>query len=149
MPFSLFCYEYLGVHRLSTYQGMFCPVGRIFWDSPHFHGFHRNLPMLHLTMWRLSCDSPVRPTSLLVATQLPFFRRKFRPVNYQARWSTYGMWYAEIDLRSSSLSVSEFAEFLTFLFKRKGTALSTVKGYRASLSAFFKFPFRGSIISYP
>ena len=44
------------------------------------------------------------------------------------------MWYAEIDLRSSSLSVSEFAEFLTFLFKRKGTALSTVKGCRASLS---------------
>ena len=81
--------------------------------------------------------------SSTVATQLPFFRRKFRPVNYQARWSTYGMWYAEIDLRLSSLSVSEF------LFKRKGTALSTVKGYRASLSAFFKFPFRGSIISYP
>ena len=25
------------------------------------------------------------------ATQLPFFRRKFRPVNFQARWSTYGM----------------------------------------------------------
>ena len=65
VPFSLFCYEYLGVHRLSTYQGMSCPVGRIFWDSPHFHGFHRNLPMLHLTMWRLSCDSPVRPASLL------------------------------------------------------------------------------------
>ena len=36
--------------------------------------------------------------SSTVATQLPFFRRKFRPVNYQARWSTYGMWYAEIDL---------------------------------------------------
>ena len=59
------------------------------------------------------------------------------------------MWYAEIGLRSSSLSISEFAEFLTFLFKRKGTALSTVKGYRAMLSAFFKFPFRGSILSYP
>ena len=65
VPFSLFWYEYLGVHRLSTYQGMSCPVGRIFWDSPHFHGFHRNLPMLHLTMWQLSCDSPVRPASLL------------------------------------------------------------------------------------
>ena len=26
--------------------------------------FHRNLPMLHLTMWRLSCDSPVRPAFL-------------------------------------------------------------------------------------
>ena len=87
--------------------------------------------------------------SSTVATQLPFFRRKFRRVNYQARWSTYGMWYTEIGLRSSSLSISEFAEFLTFLFKRKGTALSTVKGYRALMSAVFKFPFRGSILSYP
>ena len=87
--------------------------------------------------------------SSTVATQLPFFRRKFKRVNYQARWSTYGMWYAEIGLRSFSLSISEFAEFLTFLFKRKGTALSTVKGYRAMLSVVFKFPFRGSILSYP
>ena len=49
------------------------------------------------------------------------------------------MWYVEISLRSSSLSISEFAEFLTFLFKRKGTALSTVKGIgpccRRSLSS--------------
>ena len=87
--------------------------------------------------------------SSTVAAQLPFFRRKFRPVNYQAGWNTYGMWYAEIGLRSSSLSISKFAEFLTFLFNRKGTALPTVKGYRALLSAFFKFPFRGSILSYP
>ena len=78
--------------------------------------------------------------SSTVATQLPFFRRKFKSVNYQARWSTYGMWYAEIGFRSSSLSISEFAEFLTFLFKRKGTALSTVKGYRAMLLAVFQFP---------
>ena len=44
---------------------MSCPVGKIFWDSPHFHSFHQNLPMLQLTMWRLSSDSPVRPASLL------------------------------------------------------------------------------------
>ena len=80
-----------------------------------------------------------------VAGQLPFFRRKSTRMNYQARWSTYGMWCAEIGLRSSSLSISEIAEFLTYLFKRKGTALSTVKGYRAMLSAVFKFPFRGSL----
>ena len=47
------------------------------------------------------------------------------------------MWFAEIGLRSSSLSISEIAEFLTYLFKRKGTALSAVKGYRAMLSAVF------------
>ena len=150
MSFSLFYYEYLGVHRLSTYQGMSCPVGRIFWDSPYFHGFSSQSayapPDYVATIMRFARQASFSST---VATQLPFFRRKFRPVNYQARWNTYGMWYAGIDLRSSSLSVSEFSEFLTFLFKRKGTALSTVKGYRALLSAFFKFPFRGSILSYP
>ena len=33
--------------------------------QPHFHRFHQNLPMLRLTAWRLSSDSPVRPASLL------------------------------------------------------------------------------------
>ena len=33
--------------------------------QPHFHRFHLNLPMLQLTAWRLSSDSPVRPASLL------------------------------------------------------------------------------------
>ena len=33
--------------------------------QPHFHRFHQNLPMLQLTVWRLSSDSPVRPASLL------------------------------------------------------------------------------------
>ena len=83
--------------------------------------------------------------SSTVAGQLSFFRRKSTRMNYQARWSTYGMWCAEFGHRSSSPSISEIAEFLTYLFKRKGTALSTVKGYRAMLSAVFKFPFRGSL----
>ena len=33
--------------------------------QPHFHRFHQNLPMLQLTAWRLSSDSPVRQASLL------------------------------------------------------------------------------------
>ena len=33
--------------------------------QPHFHRFLLNLPMLQLTAWRLSSDSPVRPVSLL------------------------------------------------------------------------------------
>ena len=33
--------------------------------QPHFHRFHQNLPMLQLTAWRLSSDSPVRPASFL------------------------------------------------------------------------------------
>ena len=31
----------------------------------HFHRFHLNLPMLQLTAWQLSSDSPSRPASLL------------------------------------------------------------------------------------
>ena len=31
----------------------------------HFHRFHQNLPMLQLTAWRLSSDSPVKLASLL------------------------------------------------------------------------------------
>ena len=33
--------------------------------QPHFHRFHLNLPMLQLTAWRLSSDSPSKPASLL------------------------------------------------------------------------------------
>ena len=33
--------------------------------QPHFHRFHLNLPMLQLTAWRLSSDSPFKPASLL------------------------------------------------------------------------------------
>ena len=33
--------------------------------QPHFHRFHLNLPILQLTAWRLSSDSPFKPASLL------------------------------------------------------------------------------------
>ena len=49
------------------------------------------------------------------------------------------MWYAEIDLRSSSLSVSEFAEFLTFCSSAKELPSLPSKGIgpccRRSLSS--------------
>ena len=83
--------------------------------------------------------------SSTVAGQLAFFRRKSTRMDYLARWSTNGKWCGEFDHRSSSPSISQIAEFLTYLFKRNGAALSTVKGYRAMLSAVFKFPFRRSL----
>ena len=78
--------------------------------------------------------------SSTVAGQLAFCRRKSTRMNYQARWGTYRKWCREFGHRSSSPSISKIAEFLTYLFKRKGAGLSTVKGYRAMLSAVFKFP---------
>ena len=110
--------------------------------QPHFHRFHQNLPMLQLTAWRLSSDSPVRPAFLpTVAGQLVFCRRQSTCLNYQARWGTYRKWCRDFGHRSSSPSIAKIAEFLTYMFKCKGAALSTIKGYRAMLSAVFKFPF--------
>ena len=78
--------------------------------------------------------------SSTVAGQLAFCRRKSTRMNYQARWGTYRKWCRDFSHRSSSPSISKIAEFLTYLFKRKGAALCTVKGYRTMLSAVFKFP---------
>ena len=78
--------------------------------------------------------------SSTVAGQLVFCRRQSTRLNYQARWGTYRKWRRDFGHRSSSPSISKIAEFLTYLFKRKGAALSTIKGYRATLSAGFKFP---------
>ena len=78
--------------------------------------------------------------SSTVAGQLVFCRRQSTRLNYQARWGIYRKWCRDFGHRSSSPSISKIAEFLTSLFKRKGAALSTIKGYRAMLSAVFKFP---------
>ena len=78
--------------------------------------------------------------SSTVAGQLVFCRRQSTRLNYQARWGTYRKWCRDFGHRSSSSSIAKIAEFFTYMFKRKGAALSTIKGYRAMLSAVFKFP---------
>ena len=78
--------------------------------------------------------------SSTVAGQLVFGRRQSTRLNYQARWGTYRKWCRDFGHRSSSPSISKITEFFTYLFKRKGAALSTIKGYRAMLTVVFKFP---------
>ena len=70
-----------------------------------------------------------------VAGQLIFSRRLSTRLNYQARWEHIGS-----GVRTSSPSIAKIADFLTYMFKSKGAALSTIKGYRAMLAAVFKFP---------
>ena len=75
-----------------------------------------------------------------VAGQLIFSRRLSTRLNYQARWGTYRKWCRDFGHRSSSPTIAKVADFLTYMFKTKGAALSTIKGYRAMLAAVFKFP---------
>ena len=105
----------------------------------HFHRFHENLPMLRLTAWRLSSDSPVRRASLRQwLANLPS-RRKSTRLNYQARWGKFRKWCRDFHHRSSEPTIPKIAEFLTFLFKTEKAAVSTIKGYRAMFSSVFKF----------
>ena len=62
--------------------------------------------------------------SSTVAGQLVFCRRQSTRLNYQARWGTYRKWCRDFGHRSSSPSICKIAEFFTYLFKRKGAALS-------------------------
>ena len=64
--------------------------------------------------------------SSTVAGQLVFCRRQSTRLNYLARWGTYRKWCRDFGHRSSSPSISKIAEFLTYLFKRKGAAVSTI-----------------------
>ena len=75
-----------------------------------------------------------------VAGQLIFSRRLSTRLNYQPRWGTYRKWCKDFHHRSSSPSIANITDFLTYMFKNKGAALSTIKGYRAMLAAVFKFP---------
>ena len=75
-----------------------------------------------------------------VAGQFIFSRRLSTRLNYQARWGTYRKWCRDFGHRSSSPTIAKVADFLTYMFKTKGAALSTIKGYRAMLAAVFKFP---------
>ena len=77
--------------------------------------------------------------SSAVAGQLAFCRRKSTRMNYQARWGNYRKWCRDFGHRSSSPTIPKVAAFLTYLFKRKKAAPATIKGYRAMLSAVFKF----------
>ena len=89
------------------------------------------------TVKRFARHAGFSPT---VAGQLIFSRRLSTRLNYQARWGTYRKWCKDFGHRSSSPSIAKIADFLTYMFKSKGAALSTIKGYRAMLSAVFKFP---------
>ena len=91
-------------------------------------------------MATIKCFAIQSGFSPAVAGQLIFSRRLSTRLNYQARWGTYRKWCKDFHHRSSSPSIAKIADFLTFMFKTKGAALSTIKGYRAMLAAVFKFP---------
>ena len=107
--------------------------------QPHFHRFHENLPMLRLTAWRLKRFARQAGFSSTVAGQLALCRRTSTRLNYQARWGTYRKWCRDFLHRSSDPTIPKIAEFLTYLFKTKKAAVSTIKGYRAMLSSVYKF----------
>ena len=78
--------------------------------------------------------------SAAVAGQLALCRRKSTRMNYQTKWTFFRRWCKTNGHRSSRPTIPKIADFLTFLFKNEGAAISTVKGYRSMLAAVYRFP---------
>ena len=58
---------------------------------------------------------------------------------YQHRWACYRRWCSEKGHSVSSPSISKIADFLLFLRMEKCLSAPTIRGYRWTLSAVFKF----------
>ena len=80
--------------------------------------------------------------SSAVAGQLIFCRRLSTRLNYQARWGTYRKWCRDFGHRSSSPSIAKIADFLTYMFKRKGLPSLPSKGIGPCYQRFSNFRFR-------
>ena len=114
------------------------PFRRDLLRQPHFHRFHLQLHVLQLHGWRLWSSLQVG-VSRQVAQQLAQCHRASSQRLYQHRWKCYRQWYASKGHTVSVPSIAKIADFLFFLRKEKGLAVSSVKGFRSMLSSVFKF----------
>ena len=69
-----------------------------------------------------------------VASHVSESRRSSTAKIYQSKWTIFCDWCSGQQVDSSSPSVQNIAEFLTFLFDEKELSVSTIKGYRSMLS---------------
>ena len=74
-----------------------------------------------------------------VARRLTKSRRSSSLRVYQSKWSLYRRWCWDKGHSVSNPSIPKVADFLLWLWRSKGLSLSAIKGYRAMLSAVFKF----------
>ena len=73
-----------------------------------------------------------------VARQLCFARRRSTRKLYQHKWDIYRKWCHSKGHSISRPSIPKVADFLLFLHSKKRLSISTIKGYKAMLSAVFK-----------
>ena len=58
---------------------------------------------------------------------------------YQYKWTTYRRWCIDHGHSVSNPSISKTADFLLFLWEKKGLSVSAIKGFRSMLSAVFAY----------
>ena len=73
-----------------------------------------------------------------VAKHLMSARRDSTNRNYQSKWNIYRRWCNRNNHSVSNPSLPKIADFLTFLFDKKGLSVQAIKGYRSMLSVVFK-----------
>ena len=76
-------------------------------------------------------DSGVAPSTAELALSA---RRQSTETIYGHKWATWSSWCEEGGVSATSPTPGNLADFLTFLFKEKKLAPSTIRGYRAAVS---------------
>ena len=101
---------------------------------------HQNIDMLQLHVWELSSNqSEIKKNSEQVADYVSKARRKSTGKVYDAKWKIFVNWANQRKVDPIQASPHVIADFLTFLFTEKKCQVSTIKGYRSTISNTVKF----------
>ena len=100
-------------------------------------GKRRKLKTSHLEFIRRSIRD--RKFSANVARHAAEARRSSTRRVYDAKWKVFSDWCLQREVHPFSATPSEIADFLLHLFQEKKCQVSTIKGYRSTISNTLKF----------
>ena len=111
---------------------------------------HQNIDMLQLHVWELSSNqSEIRNFQNKLQTMSPKLVEMSTGKVYDAKWKIFVNWANQRKVDPIQASPHVIADFLTFLFTEKKCQVSTIKGYRSTISNTLKFKAGYDIGSHP
>ena len=119
-------------------------------EQLHGKFLHQNPGLLQLHAWELSNNpSEIKKISKEVADHVSRARRESTRKVYDAKWRVFVDWTNQKQINPIKASPTVIADFLIFLFRDKKCQVSTIKGYRSTISNTLKFKSGYDIGSHP
>ena len=119
-------------------------------EQLHGKFLHQNPGLLQLHAWELSNNpSEIKKNSKEVADHVSRACRESTRKVYDAKWRVFVDWSNQKQINPIKASPTVIADFLIFLFRDKKCQVSTIKGYRSTISNTLKFKSGYDIGSHP